>query len=67
MDLEIETLDAGSVRARFSALPLREGEIAVYDRDGGLITPVRAVMAAIRRAEVLFKVSCIPSFRLGNV
>lgn len=53
MALAVEVLDARAVHTRYPALALRDGEIAVHDREGGLIKPERAVMAASSRAEAL--------------
>lgn len=51
--VDIEVLDDSAVRRRFPALGLEPGEVAVFDKVGGLIKPERAVLTALRRAKDL--------------
>ena len=48
--LDVETLSPEQAQQRFPALGVRAGEIAVFDKAGGLIKPERAVMAALEQA-----------------
>lgn len=48
--LAIEVLDAAQARARFPALAVGDGEVAVFDAAGGLVKAERAVMAALEQA-----------------
>lgn len=49
--VEIEMLDSTEARARFPAIGVEPGEVAVLDKAGGLIKPERAVMAALDQAQ----------------
>ena len=49
--LAIDVLDAAQARARFPALAVDDGEVAVFDAAGGLVKAERAVMAALEQAK----------------
>ena len=51
--LDIETLSSEQAQQRFPALGVRDGEVVVFDKAGGLIKPERAVMTALERAQAL--------------
>lgn len=52
-ELSLETLGAGEAARRVPEHPLRDGESMLLDRDGGLLRPELAVLAAASRAETL--------------
>jgi sarcosine oxidase len=51
--LTLETLSATEAARRFPALNVQPSEIALFDPDGGLLKPERAVIAAVTQAEAL--------------
>jgi sarcosine oxidase len=48
--LPLETLDAAAIRARYPMLRVEAHEVGVYERDGGVLDPERAVEAQLERA-----------------
>jgi sarcosine oxidase len=51
--LEHELLDAAEAHRRFPHHLLDEHDVALYERDGGMLAPERAVAAMLRRATAL--------------
>jgi sarcosine oxidase len=49
--LPVEELDVRQIRERFSMFAVRDGERAVYEKDGGFIVPESAIEAYLRIAE----------------
>ena len=52
-DLSLEKLEAAEAAQQVPEHPLRDGESMLLDRDGGLLHPKLAVLAAASRAEAL--------------
>jgi sarcosine oxidase len=52
-DLELEVLSPADANRRFPALNVQPGDVALFDRDGGLLKPERAVISAVTQAETL--------------
>jgi len=50
-DLRIESLSQGEVKARYPTVELRKDEVALFEPDGGVLHPERAVGAQLRSAE----------------
>ncbi len=51
--LKHEQLSSDEARRRFPQHPVRDGEVAVFDHDAGVLRPEPAVLAAATRAEEL--------------
>jgi len=49
--LAIESLSQREVKARYPTLELRKGEVALFESDGGVLDPERAVRAHLKLAE----------------
>jgi sarcosine oxidase len=50
-ELRIESLSQGEVKAHYPTLELRKDEVALFEPDGGVLHPERAVGAQLRIAE----------------
>ena len=51
--LPLETLDRADIRKRYPMLRVRPDEVGVYEADGGVLQPERAVAAQLDRASAL--------------
>ena len=50
-DLDVDVLTAREMRARYSQLRVRDDEVGVFEREGGVVFPEAAVDAHLRIAE----------------
>jgi sarcosine oxidase len=53
MNLDLEVLSAAAASKRFPAMAVRPSEVALFDKQAGLLKPERAVIAAATHAEAL--------------
>jgi sarcosine oxidase len=59
-DLPVESLSQREVKARYPTLRLRKGEVVLFEIDGGVLDPERAIRAHLQLAE-----SCGAEMRFG--
>ena len=59
-DLSVESLSQREVKARYPTLKLWKGEVALFEIDGGVLDPERAIRAHLQLAE-----SCGAGMRFG--
>jgi sarcosine oxidase len=50
-DLQVESLSQGEVKARYPTLELAKDEVALFEVDGGVLDPERAVGAQLKNAK----------------
>src|SRR5207237_7533811 len=50
-DLPVESLSQREVKARYPTLKLWKGEVALFEIDGGVLDPERAIRAHLQLAE----------------
>ena len=68
-DLKIDVLSARDLRAKYPRLRVRDGEVGVYEHDGGIVFPEAAVDAHLKLAETfganIFEQRTVTSWEVG--